>query len=145
MCFLEREVYAFLVSGFAAQCRGPAFFCLWGGRRRRRGRQAMDRPQMGRWRHVRKRARGQSDTGGTTHEKCEKRKESCFLFLEERPEGVCLSSGWKQGQGRATIAALWYRHRRENVADCGTGRARDPACRGLTPWPVNPAYPAYRP
>ena len=33
MCFLEREVYAFLVSGFAAQCRGPAFFCLWGGRR----------------------------------------------------------------------------------------------------------------
>ena len=26
MCFLEREVYAFLVSGFAAQCCGPAFF-----------------------------------------------------------------------------------------------------------------------
>ena len=91
VCFLEREVYAFLMSGFAAQCCGPAFFLFMEGRRGRR------------WIGRRWVAGGTCEelVGRATQEERhaktrETRKESCFLFLEERPEGVCLSSGWKQ-------------------------------------------------
>ena len=75
----------------------------------------MDRPQAARAKSLQAEQHKRNDT----QRRAEKRKESCFLFLEERPEGVGLPSGWKQRQGRATIAALWHRHRRENVADCG--------------------------
>ena len=59
VCFLEREVYAFLstfdkrgerVRGAMLRAR---IFLFMGSRRRRREGRAMDRPQIGRRRHVR--------------------------------------------------------------------------------------------
>ena len=69
--FLEREVYAFV--GSRRNAAGPHFLFVGGPQR-----QVVDRPQMGRWQRVR-RACGQSNTGGTTRERCAgKREEGCF-------------------------------------------------------------------
>lgn len=61
--------------------------------------------------------RGQSNTGGATHERRAKEGEKVvFLFLGgRRSEGGCSLLGGSRG-GSATIAALGYRHRRENGA-----------------------------
>lgn len=145
VCFLEREVYAFLstfdkrgerVRGAMPRAR---IFCLWEGRRKQRERQAMDRPQMGRWRHVRM-AAGRA----TQEERCvrEKGRKMFFFFLGERIRRCFLCLLGSDSSRGAAIAALWYRHRRENVADCGLATQLVEGC-GL--WPPNPAYPAYRP
>lgn len=130
MCFLEREVYAFL-STFdkrgervrGAMPRARIFFCLWEGRRRRRGQRAMDRPQMGRGRHTR-RAYGQGSAGRAARKRpAEKGKKDVFLFLEEKSEGYLLCPP-SESRGRSVaIAALGRGLRRENdvCANCGTG------------------------
>ena len=93
VCFLEREVYAFL-STFdkrgervrGAMLRARIFFCLWEGRRRRRDGPAADGPQAARA------GRGQSDTGGTTREGCAgKREDRCFSFSREKTSRYFLS------------------------------------------------------
>ena len=72
MCvFLSERSTLFVVSGFAAQCRGPAFFCLWEGRRRRRG--ADDGPAAARAKSLRAEQRGRSDT-----QRCAKKGRKMF-------------------------------------------------------------------
>ena len=58
---------------------------------------------------------GQSDTGGAAYEGCAgKREERCFLFLGEKIRRCFLCLLGSDSSGSATIAALGYRHRREN-------------------------------
>lgn len=113
-------------------------FCLWEGRRRRRGRQATDRPQMGR----RRRANccGQSNTRGATRESCAEKREEGYSWGKIGGQLFCLLGG---GSRSAAIAALGYGHRRENGAGAVAAQAKNPAYRGLRP--PNPAYPAYIP
>lgn len=143
MCFLEREVYAFL-STFdkrGERVRGAMpwarIFCLWEGRRKRRGRRAMGRPRMVVGRHAR-RACGQSSAGRAACEGCaEKRKSDVFFFLRKR-SGDAFFLLWM-----ATIAAgaqlprpwgIGPAAKNDVCADCGTRWNRDPACRGLIPF-----------
>nr|DAP98949.1 MAG TPA: hypothetical protein [Caudoviricetes sp.] len=135
------------MSGFAAQCCGPAFFVY--------GRAAEDDVRGGRW-TGRGRRCGWRVRGSWTaqrrrrdmREARERKKEGCLSFSLGKTKRcfLCfLGRGSGSGSGKG---AAGCRHRRENnaCADCGTGR-ETPACRGLIPWrPVAvPAYPAYRP
>lgn len=99
MCFLEREVYAFLstfdkrgerVRGAMLRAR---IFCLWEGRR---------------WTGRRWVAGGTCGLAGraTQEERrvraVRKREESCFLlFLEERSGPFACSPGGSRGRGRS--------------------------------------------
>ena len=142
MCFLEREVYAFLstfdkrgerVRGAMLRAR---IFCLREGRR------------SGRWT-----GRGWI-VGGTREElagkavrkRCAREEEEgCFLFLGEKVRRYFLYLLGSDSSRSVAIAASGYRHRREKRRgrSCGT-RWKNPACRGLRPVAV-PAFPAYRP
>lgn len=118
-----------VVSGFAAQCRGPAFFCLWEGRRwtGRRWVAGSTREELA----------GRA-TRKERHPKArEKKGERCFSFSRGKDwrAFACLSGG-SRGRG-AAIAALGIgtaaktmraqlRHRAEHGME-------DPACCGL--WP----------
>lgn len=133
VCFLEREVYAFL-SGFAAQCCGPAFFvCGRAAEGDVRGRR-----QTGRgWRHVRD--RGQSNAGGATRESCAgKREDRCFSFSREKIRRCFLYLLGSDNSRSAATAVLGRRRRRENGACAGCGSVwstgGNPACGGLWPF-----------
>ena len=110
--FLSEKSTLFVVSGFAAQCCGPAFFVcgeaaesnVSGGRLAGRGRQ----------RGWRANDCGQSNTRGATRERCvEKGKKVIFLFLEEKIGRCFLYLLGGDSSRSAAIAALGYRHRRE--------------------------------
>lgn len=109
MCFLEREVYAFL-SGFAAQCCGPAFFCLWGGRRGRRwtGRRWVAGGTC-------ELLRAERHRRNDTQRRAKQGKRAVFFFLRKDRRAFAYPPGGSRGRG-AAVAALGYRHRRENVA-----------------------------
>lgn len=66
-------------------------FCLWEGRRRRRGRQAIDRPRMGRRRHARMAAGRAAQE--ERHERCaEKGKKDVFSFSRGKDwKDVCFA------------------------------------------------------
>lgn len=144
MCFLEREVYAFLMSGFAAQCCGPAFFvCGRAAEGDVRGRRWTGRRWIG---VMRANCCGQSNTRGATHERrAREGKRAVFFFLRKDRRVFACPSGGSRGRG-ARLSRPWgIGAAAKNAADCGTGWARDPACRGLRPVAAVPAYPAYRP
>lgn len=63
-------------------------FCLWEGRRRRRGRQATDRPQA-----ARELLRAEQHKRSDTRELCGKKGRRLFLGKDRR--AVVLSSGWR--------------------------------------------------
>ena len=123
MRFLEREVYTFCgerVRGAMPWAR-VFFVCgraagddvdgrRWTGRRRAAGNTREE---------LRAEQRGRSDT-----QRCAKKgRKMFFLFLGKRSEGCLLCPpGGSRGRS-AAIAALGYRHRRENdaCAGCGTG------------------------
>ena len=124
MCFLEREVYTFCgerVRGAMPWARiflfmgGPqetTWGRRWTGRRWAAG-STREEPRAERHRR--------SDTRGVR----EKGKKDVFLFLGKRSEGCLLCPpGGSRGRS-AAIAALGYRHRRENdaCAGCGTERS----------------------
>ena len=139
--FLEREVYAFLtnvVSGFAAQCCGPAFFLFIGGPQKATW-TAGDGPAAGGSLAARTDC-GQSNTGRTTRERrAEKGKTDVFLFLGERSEEYWLCP--PDGSRSAAIATLEYRRCRENGARGLRHRAEPSLWRPV----AVPAFPAYRP
>lgn len=85
MCFLEREVYAFLstfdkrderVRGAMLRAR---IFCLWGGRGKRHGRRATEQPRIDGGRYV----RGVMDRAAPEerHMGDAREREEGFLFL----------------------------------------------------------------
>ena len=83
----------------------------------------MDRPRMGRGRHVRG-PQIEQHKKSDTREVCEKKGRRLFLFfLRKDRRAFACPPGGSRDKG-AAIAALGYRHRRENsvCADCGTGR-----------------------
>ena len=100
-----------MVSGFAAQCCGPAFFVY--------GKAAEGDVGGGRWtgRSSMCESCGQSNVEGTACESCAgKGKTDVFLFLEEKSEEYLLCPPGGSSSRSAAIAALGYRHRRENGA-----------------------------
>ena len=109
-----------VVSGFAAQCRGPAFF-VYGraaegdvGNRRWTGRGWAAGGTRKLWAEQRRRNGAQ--------EARERREEGCFSSSRGKIGGIfACSPGGSIGRS-AAIAALGYRHRRENsvCADCGS-------------------------
>ena len=134
MCFLEREVYAFLVSGFAAQCRGPAFFLFVGrpqkrcGGRRWTGRGWIVGSAAGRATQEERHARGVREKGRG-------------LFWG-KIGGVfaCPPGG---GRGRSVAIAALGIGTAENVA--GATAARSVEKPSLWRPVAVPAYPAYIP
>lgn len=118
MCFLEREVYAFL-STFdkrGERVRGAmprARIFVYRRAAGEGGGPAADGPQA-----ARARGRGQSSAGGMSGESCAgKGKTDVFLFLGEKISRYFLSllDGDNSSRSAAT-AALGYRCRRENGA-----------------------------
>lgn len=68
-------------------------------------------------------------------------KRRGFFFFLGKSESSCSLLAGSRGESVA-IAALWYRHRRENAAQGGPATQLVEGC-GL--WPPDPAYPAYIP
>lgn len=131
MCFLEREVYAFL-SGFAAQCRGPAFFLFMGRPQNDvRGRRWTGR----RWvaGSTREWLRAEQHKRSDTREMRERRGRVVFSFLGEKIRRcfLCLPGGSSRS---AAIAALEYRHREIACAQLRHGR-KTQLVEDCGPWP----------
>ena len=125
MRFLEREVYTFCGERVRGAMPWARIFLFVGG------------PQKATW--------GRRWTGRSTCEELAGRaarkerhakvreKGKKDVFSGERLEG-CLLCPLGGGRDRAAaIAALGYRHCRENVARAGCGTGWNPACGGL--WP----------
>ena len=117
VCFLEREVYAFLtnvVSGFAAQCCGPAFFVC--------GRAAENDVRSGRRTGRRwivggtRRACGQSNTGGA---RVGIERKVVFFFLGERL-GDIFFTFWVAGAQPSRPWDIGAAAKNDVCADCGT-------------------------
>ena len=89
--FLSEKSTLFVVSGFAAQCCGPAFFCLWEGRRggwwTGRGWTAGG---------TREGPRAEQHKRNDTREARGKGEKDVFFFLGKDRERLSLPSGWRQ-------------------------------------------------
>ena len=130
--FLSEKSTLFAVSGFAAQCRGPAFF-VYGRAAGASGGPAADGPRV-----VCVRNRGQSNIRGATREKyVEKGKKVISLFLGERSEG-CLPVFQVEVEIGAQLSRPWgigtaVKTSRARVAARVEHGMEDPAGGGL--WP----------
>lgn len=142
VCFLEREVYAFFDERVRGVMLRARIFLFMGGSQKTTW-AAGDGPAAdGHRRHARMAAGRATQEERRMRDAREKGRRLFFFFLGK--DWRVVVSGGSRSRSTA-IAALGYRHRCENGADCGTGWARDPACRGLRPVAAVPAYPAYRP
>lgn len=97
-------------------------FCLWEGRRRRCEGQAADRPQIGCGAARAKSLRAEQHRRNDTREVRGKREDKCFSFSWEKSESSCSLLAGSRCES-ATVAALGYRHRRENGAGAVAARA----------------------
>ena len=85
MCvFLSEKSTLFVVSGFAAQCRGPAFFLFMGGPQER----VADRPRMGRG--AARASCGQSNAERATRKGARKKGRKMF-FRGKDWKDVCFA------------------------------------------------------
>lgn len=122
-----------MVSGFAAQCCGPAFF-VYG-----RAAEADGGPAADGSRAARENGCGQSNAGGAARESCAgKREDRCFSFSREKIRRCFLYLLGSDNSRSATTAVLGRRRRRENGACAGCGSVwstgGNPACSGLWPF-----------
>lgn len=141
VCFLEREVYAFLstfdkrgerVRGAMLRAR---IFCLWEGRK--------SWWWMGRGRHARTVGRATRKERRVRAVR-EKGKKGSFLFLEEKIRRYLLYLLDGDSSRSVSTAALGNRRRRGKRRVRGPRHeVENPACGGLRP--PDPAYPAYIP
>lgn len=112
--FLSGESTLLRVRGAMLRAR---IFCLWEGRRKRRGRQAADRPQTarvglaGRTIQEERRMRDAREKG-----------RQMFSFSRGKNQEMPFLPSGGDDSRNAAIAVLGRRHRRENstCADCGT-------------------------
>ena len=125
--FLSEKSTLFVVSGFAAQCRGPAFFLFMGGPQKRVA--AADWPRA-----TRAKSCGQSNAGGMTRVD---EKKGSFLFLGEKRLGDALFTFWAVIVVGAQLLRPWgigtAAKTTRAAAAQGGARGGNLACRGLRP------------